>query len=211
MLNYYLFFLDFHNSSFPFGQLACSGLDNGCGRIRALYIPVRLRAILGAKRSYSCSSDCLFCQLLGNIYDESKIALCNRLVRDSSMRCFSGLQICSIFCWSISYLEPSQPITQVEPLKQRFWYNNLDYICNFVTKHQRESFIISHRQSYILNQRTRLPRWNRGINSLFDYFGISVYFVSSIFIWYCSKSLHRINSKLRNSDSACSICFRQFY
>ena len=49
------------------------GLDYGCGRRRTMSIPVRLRAaILGAKRSYSCSSDCLvlrLCQLLSSIYD----------------------------------------------------------------------------------------------------------------------------------------------
>ena len=57
----------------PSGQLAGCGLDYGCGRRRTMSIPVRLRAaILGAKRSYSCSSDCLvlrLCQLLSSIYD----------------------------------------------------------------------------------------------------------------------------------------------
>ena len=57
----------------PSGQLAGCGLDYGCGRRRTMSIPVRLRAaILCAKRSYSCSSDCLvlrLCQLLSSIYD----------------------------------------------------------------------------------------------------------------------------------------------
>ena len=57
----------------PTGQLAGCGLDYGCGRRRTMSIPVRMRAaILGAKRSYSCSSDCLvlrLCQLLSSIYD----------------------------------------------------------------------------------------------------------------------------------------------
>ena len=68
----------------PSGQLAGCGLDYGCGRRRTMSIPVRLRAaILGAKRSYSCSSDCLvlrLCQLLSSIYDQCRFALCNRLV-----------------------------------------------------------------------------------------------------------------------------------
>ena len=56
----------------PSCQLAGCGLDYECGRRRTMPIPVRLRAaILGAKRSYSCS-DCLVLrlyQLLSSIYD----------------------------------------------------------------------------------------------------------------------------------------------
>ena len=43
---------------------------------------------------------------------------------------------------------------------------------------------------------------------LYDKFGISVYFVYFIFI-QTTINLHMTNSKLRNSDSAYSICFSQ--
>ena len=41
---------------------------------------------------------------------------------------------------------------------------------------------------------------------LYDYFGISVYFVYFIFI-KTTINLHMTNSKVRNSESAYSICF----
>ena len=43
---------------------------------------------------------------------------------------------------------------------------------------------------------------------LYDYFGILVYFVYFILI-QITLNLHMTNSKLRNSDSAYSICFSQ--